>query len=261
MPISYAVSPDSTQIAYDVCGSGPALLLIHGGGTSRRDWHEAGFVDKLRNFFTVITLDLRGHGESDAPVDPAAYSVDRLCQDLLAVADACGAERFSLWGMSYGGKMSRYLAVRPEGVDRLEKLVLMGTPMGLGVSGERRQQAVDFGIKWNPVLLAQREGSLDLDAFSEEDRSFWGAFNVPVMAAWVRAMLDWPEVAPADFFRPTLWVVGAQDTDATITLDQYRDEFAGSLVRVELIEGQDHDQVFDEVEPALTFMLAFTRAE
>ena len=104
MPPFYAISADGTRIAYEVCGSGPSLLLVHGGGTSRLDWYQAGFVDRLRASFAVITLDLRGHGESDAPIDPVDYSIDLLCRDLLAVADACGAGRFSLWGMSYGGK-------------------------------------------------------------------------------------------------------------------------------------------------------------
>lgn len=52
-------------------------------------------------------MDLRGHGESDLPEDPADYAINKLCQDILAVADACEVERFSLWGMSYGGKVGR----------------------------------------------------------------------------------------------------------------------------------------------------------
>jgi hypothetical protein len=43
-----------------------------------------------------------------------------------------------------------------------------------------------------------------------------------------------------------------------VTLEQYREDFEGSPVRVEIIEGLDHDQVFDEVEPAFSTMLDFT---
>src|SRR5690606_35870492 len=63
-----ATSPDGTRIAYEVTGTGPALMLIHGGGQTRRSWNDMGYVDRLKDKFTVITLDRRGHGESGKPM-------------------------------------------------------------------------------------------------------------------------------------------------------------------------------------------------
>ncbi len=71
MNMLFTNSPDGTQIAYDSSGAGPAIVLLHGGGGSRQEWHEAGYVRRLEDHFTVITLDLRGHGESDLLTDPA----------------------------------------------------------------------------------------------------------------------------------------------------------------------------------------------
>lgn len=81
-------------------------------------------------------------------------------------------------------KVSRYLAVQSE---RVAKFIMMGTPLGLGVSGERRQEAIDFCARWSPVVQAQRDGTLDLDSLSQNDREFLRHFNVPVMLGWVRA--------------------------------------------------------------------------
>ena len=145
----FTTSPDGTRVAYDRSGTGPAIMLLHGGGSMRQEWHEAGYVRRLRDNFTVIAVDLRGHGESGMPTDPADYTTDKMGQDILAVADTCGVECFIVWGMSYGGKVSRYVAVQSE---RVAKLILMGTPLGPGVSSERRQEAIDFGVF--PTMLA-----------------------------------------------------------------------------------------------------------
>ena len=87
----YANSSDGTRIAFGVSGSGPVVMLLHGGGQTRRAWHDAGYVPRLAKEFTVITVDLRGNGESDKPAQAPAYAIDGLTDDLLAVADAARA--------------------------------------------------------------------------------------------------------------------------------------------------------------------------
>jgi pimeloyl-ACP methyl ester carboxylesterase len=254
----FANSPDGTRIAYDRTGTGPAILLSHGGGGTRQEWHDAGYVERLREAHTVITLDLRGHGESGLPTDPADYTTDKMGQDILAVADACGVERFVMWAMSYGGKVGRYLAVRSE---RVARFIMIGTPLGPGVSGERRQQAIDFCAHWPPIVQAQQDGTLDLDALSPEDQDMLQCLNVPAMLGWVRAMLDWPAVEPADFPCPTLWLVGSEDQHAMITFREYEDALPGSRVQVHIVEGLDHNQVFDEIDTVFPVMLAFTESQ
>ena len=70
-------------------------MLLHGEGGMRQEWREAGYVERLRDNFTVITLDLRGHGESGLPTEPADYRIEKMGQDILAVADAWGVDRFT----------------------------------------------------------------------------------------------------------------------------------------------------------------------
>ena len=256
MDTQFAISADGTPVACDCNGTGPVLLLLHGGGGRRQEWHEAGYVARLRDEFTVVTLDLRGHGQSGQPSDPAAYAIDKMQQDILAVADACGAGRFALWGMSYGGKVGRYLAVHSR---RVSKAVLMGTPLGPGVTGQRRQEALDFCAHWPPILQAHDQDTLELEALSEADRHLWQQFDVAVMLGWVRAMLDWPAVEPADFACPVLWLVGSEDRHAMDSIREYERALPGSRVQVEIVAGLDHEQLFDEVDRVLEAMVAFTR--
>jgi pimeloyl-ACP methyl ester carboxylesterase len=257
MKALFTDAPDGTRVAYDLSGTGPAIVLAHGGGTSRQDWHEAGYVSRLKDDFTVITLDLRGHGESGLPTDPGDYTVDRMQQDILAVADACRVERFAMWGMSYGGKVSRYLAARS---GRVAKFILMGTPMGPGVTGERRQQAIDFGAHWSPIVQGLSEGTLDPGTLPQNDREMLDRLNVPAMLGWVRAMLDWPTVEPADFRCPTLWLIGSEDQHAMDSLREYEEALKGSRVQTHIVEGFDHEQVFDEIDTVFPILWAFTKS-
>jgi hypothetical protein len=50
MATRFGTSADGTCIAYDVTGSGPALMLLHGAGKTRRDWHKVGYVERLKGF-------------------------------------------------------------------------------------------------------------------------------------------------------------------------------------------------------------------
>lgn len=250
----FTTSADGSQVAYERHGAGPALLLLHGGGGSRQEWQAAGYIERLQDYFTVITLDLRGHGESAAPLDPAGYTSYKMGQDMLAVADACGMDHFALWGMSFGGKIGRYLAVQSE---RVDKIVLMGTLMGLGVAGKPRQDAIDFCAHWPPILQAQHDGALDIASLSQHDQEFLQGFNVPAILGWVRAMLDWPAVEPADFRCPALWLVGAEDKNAMQSVKEYEAVLPGSQVNLQVIAGLDHEQVFEAVEQVLPLMLRF----
>lgn len=88
------------HLAYDDCGQGRALLLIHGFPLCRRMWlpqlqpvAEAGF--------RVIAPDLRGFGESEPSAPPC--SLEDYADDLVALLDHLGIERAVVAGMSMGG--------------------------------------------------------------------------------------------------------------------------------------------------------------
>jgi pimeloyl-ACP methyl ester carboxylesterase len=253
----FTTSLDGTRIAYECSGAGPALMLLHGGGNSRQVWHEAGYVKRLQDNFTIIAPDLRGHGESGMPIEPADYTVDKMMQDILAVADACGVEQFTIWGFSFGGKVGRYLAAHSE---RVVKIILMGTPLGVGVSDEFRQYFEDFCAHWPSILQAQRDGALDLDSLSQDDRELLHHTNVPAMMAWGQAMIGWPAIEPADFICPTLWLIGSEDRWAMVSVRKYEQSLKASRVQLHIVDGLNHGQVFDEIDKVFPAMLAFTQS-
>jgi pimeloyl-ACP methyl ester carboxylesterase len=114
------------RIHYEVTGSGPAVLLSHGFGASSHMFAANAAV--LGEANTVVTWDLRGHGGSDAPADPGAYSAAISVEDMAAVLDAAGVERAAIGGHSLGGYLS--LAFNLAHPERVDALVLIDTGPG-----------------------------------------------------------------------------------------------------------------------------------
>jgi pimeloyl-ACP methyl ester carboxylesterase len=258
MNASFVNSPDRTRIAYDVTGEGPAIILLHGGGHTRQNWHDVGYVKRLQGNFKVITMDIRGNGESDKPTDPTDYTTEKMGQDILAVADACGVEQFTIWGFSYGANVGRYLAAQSH---RVEKLIMMGIPFGLGAAGAFRQGIEEFRNHWLPILQAQSKGTLDLTSLSTEDQQAWHESKIAVTVAWLSAMLDWRVIEPTDLRRQTLWLVGSKNESTMASIREYEDKLKRSMVRVEVIEGLNHSDEFVEIDRSLPVMLAFMSNE
>lgn len=98
----YATNGD-VRIHYRVEGSGPALLLHHWTFFSLDAWYELGYVDALASERRLVLMDSRGHGQSDAPHDKAAYGPEPRVADVVAVLDAAGAKRAAFFGYSMGG--------------------------------------------------------------------------------------------------------------------------------------------------------------
>jgi pimeloyl-ACP methyl ester carboxylesterase len=101
--VTATLSNNGVRIIYDVVGDGRPLVLLHGWCCGRSWWTEPGYVEDLSRDHLLINVDLRGHGASDKPHEPAAYRAEALTSDVLAVADAEGLDRFAIWGQSRGG--------------------------------------------------------------------------------------------------------------------------------------------------------------
>jgi len=95
---------DGTEIAFEVEGSGPPLVLLHGFAANRQCWREKGYVDRLvAAGRQIILTDARGHGSSGKPHHAASYAPHKRAQDTIAVLDALGLPVADLHGFSMGG--------------------------------------------------------------------------------------------------------------------------------------------------------------
>ncbi|MCB2137228.1 MAG: alpha/beta fold hydrolase [Rhodobacteraceae bacterium] len=106
---------------FSVEGSGPPLILIHGIGAARNTWAKS--MPVLRDHFTVVTYDLRGHGTS--PLPDGEFGLDELVEDLERVRERAGFEAAHFAGHSLGGMIGPAYAMKHP--DRVLSLGLLST--------------------------------------------------------------------------------------------------------------------------------------
>jgi pimeloyl-ACP methyl ester carboxylesterase len=216
---------DGLDLVADVAGEGPGLLLLHGLGGWREDF--ADHVDTLARDHTVVTFDHRGHGASDKPTDPAAYSFARLVEDTLAVADATGLDHFRLLGHSMGGMVARKIALQDPA--RVDALVMMDTSAGPvpGFDPALMDIACDVALnQGKPALkeLLDFGGALDTPAYKrvladrpgykEREAEKWAGVSEIMWGTLAHELAhqgdDLPALA-ASLRAPLLVLVGEQD--------------------------------------------------
>ena len=104
----------------------PTLLLSHGYSATSYMWREQ--VAALQEHYQVVVWDVRGHGQSDSPEDPACYSEALTLEDMAAILDVLHVERAVIGGLSLGGYLS--LAFNVEYPERVSALMLFDTGPG-----------------------------------------------------------------------------------------------------------------------------------
>ncbi|MGZ4436554.1 MAG: alpha/beta fold hydrolase [Nocardioidaceae bacterium] len=112
----FATSADGTEIAYEVSGSGPALVLVDGALCQRAMGPARGLARELAGSFTVFAYDRRGRGDSGPGTSP--WDLARELEDLGAVIDAAGGTAH-LFGASSGATLALEAARQGAPVDRV----------------------------------------------------------------------------------------------------------------------------------------------
>ncbi len=130
------------RIHYEVRGSGPPVVLVHGYTASGySNWTAAGWVEALGVRNTLLIPDLRGHGRSAKPYRASAYSIPAMAQDVLAVMDREGVASAPVFGYSMGGIVTLELLL--EHAERVDAAVIGGMgsyfPRGRGRFAFERQ--------------------------------------------------------------------------------------------------------------------------
>jgi pimeloyl-ACP methyl ester carboxylesterase len=242
------IARDGARLYYEVHGSGPAVLFVHGSGGHHAAWWQQ--VTALRGDYTVITMDLRGFGCSrwDAEHDSAAFPGD-IRAVLDAVAEAGGPQRAVLVGQSIGAAAALRAAL-----DRPDRAA--GVVLAHSLGGIQHPELAEL-VKADRAAAVQLPvlDRLLTPAFRAEhpDRAFlfqqMGTFNTAKMADLRNLGSDGPgldELNAVPF--PVLLLAGERDSVlSTATVRRAGELLPGA--QVEIVPGAPHSMYWET--PAL----------
>lgn len=190
-------APDGVELAWHELGEGRPLLLLHGYFSNAEvNWIRYGHARLIANAgFRVIMADLRGHGESGKPHEPARYPPDILAEDGFALLRHLGLSDYDLAGYSLGGRTAMRMLVKGA---RPAKAVLCGMGLtGILNTGKRgdyfRHVLTNLGSfergssEWmTEAFLKTTKGDpqallLILKSFVDTTRGELAAIDVPVL--------------------------------------------------------------------------------
>jgi pimeloyl-ACP methyl ester carboxylesterase len=206
LPVQHFTARDGQQLAFRETGAGRPLVLIHGYFSNAwTNWIRYGHAALLADAgFRVIMPDLRGHGDSAKPHDPAAYPPDVLADDGFALIAHLGLDDYDLGGYSLGAR----------------------TTMRMLAKGASPRRAIMAGMGLNGILHTQKRGTFfrkvltNLGSF-QRGTSEWmtEAFlkttngDPQALLLILETFVDTPLEAVQALTTPTLVVAGAEDDD------------------------------------------------
>jgi non-heme chloroperoxidase len=260
-------TPDGLTISAQEWGNpaGPEILFIHGFSQSHLSWMRQVNSD-LAKEFRIVTYDLRGHGNSDKPLDPARYRDSRAWGDeVQAVIDAAGFKRPVLVGWSYAGRViSDYVATH-------------GAGQLAGIN------FVDAGIKADPALVGENLKNLPIMAsedlatniaatrtfvhgcFSkqptDDDFEIMLSFNMMVPPKVRGALQGRPLDATENMSKlklPVLVTHGAEDRNAKVGVAKYTASVIPGA-RLSIYEGIGHSPFYEDAPRFNTELAEFVR--
>ncbi len=259
---------DGVGLEVEVAGEGPWLMLVHGLGGAKEDF--ADHLPRLALDHTVVTFDHRGHGASDNPSDPGAYSFDRLVADTLTVADALGMEQFRLLGHSMVGMVARRVAIGAPA--RVEALVMMDTSAGPvpGFDPSLIDIACDVALQQGKDALKELlefGGALETEAYRRllDRRPDYREFEARKWADMSEVM--WGSLArelayQADDLHamtqlecPVLVLVGEQDTPFVIASERMVEAIPGAALA--MIPDAGHSPQFENPDAWIDALTGF----
>lgn len=161
-------SINDIEMYYEIRGEGEPLILLHGGGGIGANWSLI-FAEPPKGF-RLIVPDMRGHGRTTNPSQ--RFTFRQLAQDVLALLDHLGIERFKAIGMSLGAKTLLHISTAEP--NRVEAMVLVSATPYFPIEARAAMGAMTPETRTDEEWKQMREWHRQGD---EQIRAIWKQMN------------------------------------------------------------------------------------
>ena len=254
---------EDIELYYETAGEGPPVLLLHGLGSSVRDWENQ--IPELSRSYRVIVCDVRGHGRSGKP--PGPYSVAQFARDVAELLRSLQAAPAHIIGLSMGGMIAFQIAV--DFPDLVRSLVIINSGPAMVLKKFSQKAGVQlrffivrwFGMRTMAKLIGKRlfpdPGQQRLletfvDRVAENDpRAYLDS---------IRAINGWSVADRVSQIRcPVLVVSSDHDYTPVEVKRAYAAQIPGSVVTV--LTNSRHAAPIDQPEQLNRVILDFLRSD
>jgi pimeloyl-ACP methyl ester carboxylesterase len=160
---------------YEISGSGPPLVLLHGFGGSGQHW--SALRDDYAKEYRVIVPDLRGHGRSTNPTNQFTHRQSAL--DVYALLDKLEIRQFKAMGTSTGGMTLIHMATQQP--SRVEAMVLIGATIYFPEQARviMRRSTVESMTPqdWEQMRSVHKHGDEQIRALRNEFHNFKDSYD------------------------------------------------------------------------------------
>lgn len=222
--LPHTLSIENPLISYEDVGEGPPVVFVHGFSQTHEAWQKTPVYNDLLPDYRLISVDLRGHGDSPKPHDPQRYG-KHMAEDLVRVLDELEIERAHFVGFSMGASIvGNLLTLNPE---RIRTATL-----GSG-----------FFTRWDEL-------EEDFATYTEErgelgERFPWEPPNqdFKALSAAIRGtrFAEVPDHQIASVAIPTIVCFGSLEVEAMMPEQRRQLDTLPSSMRLLTIDGADHD--------------------
>ena len=198
---------DSVEIAFDDEGQGEPVLLIHGFASNGRvNWVDTGWVKTLLDArFRVITIDNRGHGESEKLYDQKFYEAAEMAEDAQRLLDHLDITSAHVMGYSMGARISAFLTINHP--TRVATAVYAGLAANM-INGVGGGPEIAAGLEAPSLNDVTDLGAKAFRYFAEQTKSDLKALAACIRSSRIKINTD----MLASIHVPVLVVTGEADT-------------------------------------------------
>jgi len=227
------------NINYEIIGDGQPLLFIHGLGSSLRDWEEQ--VPVFSKKFKVITLDLRGHGQTDKPKGP--YSISMFAEDIAELIKSLKVDPVHVVGISLGGAIGFHLAI--DHPDITKSLVVVNMSASVPIKSLKEKQMFFLRVlivkmmgmkKMGEVLAKRLFIKPEQEELRERMASRWAENDKKAYLSSLKTLKNWSVLERLQEIKcPTLVI--SSDEDYTPLSD--KEEYTALISNAKLVVIED----------------------